>query len=36
VDCKSCHKNNDFGKSPDCKECHDDKSYPKDLPGKRR
>ena len=36
VDCKSCHKDNDFTRNPDCKECHDDKSFPKELPGKRR
>lgn len=36
IECESCHKNNDFSKNPDCATCHDDKSFPKDLPGKRK
>lgn len=36
MECISCHLNNDFVKNPDCKTCHDDKSFPSQLPGKRR
>ena len=36
MECISCHINNDFAKNPDCKTCHDDKSFPAQLPGKRK
>lgn len=35
IECKSCHKERNFAKTPVCTECHDDKSFPKDLPGKK-
>lgn len=36
LECKNCHAGDDFIKTPVCTECHDDKSYPQDLPGKRK
>lgn len=36
LECKNCHAGNDFISPPVCTECHDDKSYPQDLPGKRK
>lgn len=36
IECKSCHTNSDFAKTPTCATCHDDKSYPSQLPGSRR
>ena len=35
LECKNCHLNGDFTRSPKCSECHDDKSYPAQLPGKK-
>ena len=35
-ECNNCHTNNDFSKAPQCKMCHDDKSFPAQLPGKRK
>lgn len=35
-ECNNCHVKDDFCKSPECKMCHDDKSYPVNLPGKKR
>jgi hypothetical protein len=36
LECKNCHADGDFTKSPVCTDCHDDKSFPQDLPGKRK
>jgi hypothetical protein len=37
AECKDCHINGKFTGTPECASCHDkDKSYPKDLPGKKR
>jgi hypothetical protein len=36
ADCKDCHVNGNFAKTPECSSCHEnDKSFPKDLPGKK-
>jgi hypothetical protein len=36
LECNNCHTTGDFSKAPDCKTCHDDKSYPAQVPGKRK
>jgi hypothetical protein len=36
LDCDNCHADENFAKTPICSECHDDKSYPADLPGKKK
>ena len=36
LDCKDCHIEGNFAKTPVCSGCHDDKSFPAQLPGKKR
>lgn len=36
LECNNCHADENFAKAPVCSECHDDKSYPADLPGKKK
>ncbi|HMQ80904.1 MAG TPA: cytochrome c3 family protein [Ignavibacteria bacterium] len=36
LECKNCHPDGDFTKTPVCTDCHDDKSFPQDLPGTRK
>lgn len=37
LECKDCHIDGNFAKTPECKSCHEnDKSYPKDIPGKKK
>jgi hypothetical protein len=35
-DCSDCHIDNNYNVSPSCSDCHDEKSYPENLPGKRK
>jgi hypothetical protein len=36
LECNNCHLKNNFANASVCTDCHNDKSFPHDLPGKKR